>query len=253
MPVSSAVDDTLIDTLRTAFRAAADPERAAGQQAYMKSAMPYYGIRTPDLRRLCRGAFRRHPLETRAAWLATLEALWWRAEYREERYAALELLGDRRYRPHFDAALIETLAALISSGAWWDYVDQIAVNYVGALLKAHPLPIRPRLEAWSRADDIWLRRAAILAQLKFKTDTDWPLQQALMAPSLASREFFLRKGVGWALREYSKTAPERVIAYVREQAGVLSGLSKREGLKVLLKQGAVSRDDPVFSAPRISG
>ena len=247
MPVSSAADDALIDTIRTGFRAAADPARAAGQQAYMKSAMPYHGIRTPEMRRLCRSAFRRHPLENRTAWLATLEALWWQAEYREERYAALELLGDRHYRSHFDAPLIGTLETLITSGAWWDYVDQIAINYTGALLKDYPAPTRARLEAWSQADDIWLRRAAILAQLKFKADTDWPLQQALMAPSLTSREFFLRKGIGWALREYSKTAPERVIDYLREQAGVLSGLSRREALKVLLKNGTLSRDDPVIS------
>ncbi len=248
MPEAMAADTELIGTLRATFAAAADPERALDQQAYMKSDMPYYGIATPELRRLCRSAFRAHPLRDRADWLATLTALWWQAGRREERYAAIELLSARAYRCHFDAALIDVLEALISSSAWWDTVDPIAINHVGTLLSEYPGPIRARLKVWSRGEDLWLRRAAILAQLKFKTDTDWQLLQSLMAPALDSREFFLRKSIGWALREYSKTEPDRVLDYVRSKAGRLSGLSRREGLKVLLKNGTVSRDDPAFSA-----
>lgn len=238
--------------LRSAFAEAADPDHAVSQQAYMKSAMPYYGIRTPEMRRICRAVFAAHPLADAPAWEAAVLALWRGAEFREERYAALELLGMRRYRRLFDAPLLTTLETLIVEGAWWDYVDHIAANFVGALLTDHPRVVRPRLVVWSTGDDIWLRRSAILAQLKFKSRTDWPLQQRLMAPSIDSREFFLRKGIGWALREYSKTDPAAVLAYVRDHANVLSGLSRREGLKVLVRTGRIASDDPLLAAPRPS-
>jgi 3-methyladenine DNA glycosylase AlkD len=243
-------DRQLIGELIAALEQAADPERATGQQAYMKSAIPFYGVQMPEVRRLCRAVCRAHPIASRDVWMATVEALWWQAEHREERYAALELLSARQYQLHrqdSQAELLNLLEQLIVSGAWWDYVDPIAINQVGPLLKADADFIRPRLLDWSTGTDIWLRRAAILAQLKFKAQTDWPLLQQFLEPSLASREFFLRKSIGWALREYSKTEPVLVLDYVRRNGKVLSGLSKREGLKVLRKQGVVSRDDPVFA------
>ena len=240
-------DQQLIDELKSHFERAADPERAAGQQAYMKSAMPYYGIQMPEIRRFCRDTFKANPLASRAIWIATIEALWWNARRREERYAALELLAARPYQAYRDANLLNLLKSLIVSGAWWDYVDQIAINQVGPLLRDHPQVIRPQLLAWSVDDDIWLRRSAILAQLKFKQDTDWPLLKSFIKPSQGSDEFFLRKGIGWALREYSKTEPARVLDYVKANHRKLSSLSKREGLKILLKTGAVNRDDPVFA------
>ena len=240
-------DRRLITDLKRAFRAAADPKRAAGQQAYMKSTMAYHGIQMPEIRRICRATFTAHPLASRSAWVATIEALWWQAERREERYAALELLGAKAYRTHHDPELLDLLKALIVSGAWWDYVDQIAINQIGPLLRDHVEVIRPQLIDWSTDDDIWLRRSAILAQLKFKAQTDWPLLKRFIEPSRASNEFFLRKGIGWALREYSKTEPARVLEYVRANHRILSGLTRREGLKILLKSGVVSRDDPIFA------
>lgn len=242
-------DRQLIAELKTSFESAADPERAAGQQAYLKSSMPHYGIQMPEIRRLCKAAFAANPLSSRAAWVATIESLWWNAQRREERYAALELLGARPYQGYRDAKLLSLMETLIVSGAWWDYVDQIAINQVGPLLRDYPVVIRPQLLEWSVGDDIWLRRSAILAQLKFKKDTDWPLLQRFIKPSRESSEFFLRKGIGWALREYSKTEPDRVLDYVRSNQRELSGLTKREGLKVLLKAGAVDRDDPVLAHP----
>ncbi len=240
-------DRDLIADLKSALQAAADPERAAGQQAYMKSTLPYYGIQMADLRRICRTTFAAHPQRSRAAWLATIEALWWGAEHREERYGALELLAAKAYWKHYDPNLLDLLETLIKSGAWWDYVDQLATNQVGWLLRDHADVIQPRLLIWSTGDDIWLRRAAILSQLKFKEKTDWALLKRFIKPSRESKEFFLRKGVGWALREYSKTEPERVLDYVRANEAILSGLTKREGLKVLLKAGVIHRDDAVFA------
>ncbi len=241
------MNGALVNRIRRALAAAADPERAVAQQAYMKSAMPYRGVATPDVRRICREAFSAHVLIESPEWQATALELWRTATYREERYAALELIGWRAYRGFFDTSLMPVLEEFVVDGAWWDYVDVVAINYVGRLLAEHPRTIRPELLAWSTGDHLWLRRTAILAQLKFKAATDWRLQQRLMAPSLTSAEFFLRKALGWALREYSKTDPDAVLSYVRRHGAELSGLTRREGLKVLAKRGDIPADDPLLS------
>ncbi len=130
---------------------------------------------------------------------------------------------------------------MVVTGAWWDFVDTLATNHFGLLLANHPKTLKPRLERWATDEDLWKRRTAVIAQLKFKTATDAALLFYAIDASTSSREFFLRKAIGWALREYSKTEPQVVIDYVTANADTLSGLSKREGLKVLLKQGVVSR------------
>ena len=244
---TSETDIALIGSLQTAFAALADPLRAAKQQAYMKSVMPYYGIIAPDIRRLCGAEFKNHPLESAAAWEATALTLWRNATHREDRYAALELIGFKPYRRYFTASLVTTLEELIVSGPWWDYVDPIAINFVGHLLTHHSEQITPILRTWSTHENIWLRRSAILAQLKFKDRTDFTLLLELIEPSVDTREFFLRKAIGWVLREYSKTNAESVIDYVAANQARLSGLTRREALRILIKQGALAADDPRFS------
>jgi 3-methyladenine DNA glycosylase AlkD len=120
---------------------------------------------------------------------------------------------------------------MIVTGAWWDFVDEIAANLVGELLRNHAKPMRATLRRWSKDADLWRRRSAILAQLKFRQATDAKLLFELIAPSLKSDEFFLRKAIGWALREYAKSAPKVVRYYVAENEEHLSALSRREALR----------------------
>jgi 3-methyladenine DNA glycosylase AlkD len=120
---------------------------------------------------------------------------------------------------------------MITTGAWWDYVDAIASHRLGPLLRRFPREMRREMLAWSRGDDLWKRRSAILCQLTFKKDTDLDLLYACIEPSLDSKEFFLRKAIGWALRQYAWTDPAEVKRYVRAHAAALSGLSRREALK----------------------
>jgi 3-methyladenine DNA glycosylase AlkD len=122
---------------------------------------------------------------------------------------------------------------MIVTGAWWDYVDVLATHRLGDLLRAHPASMARTLRGWSRGRDLWKRRSAILAQLHFKQDTDLPLLYSCIEPSLASKEFFLRKAIGWALRQYAWTDPAEVRRYVRANEGHLSPLSRREALKNL--------------------
>lgn len=198
----------------------------------MKSAMPYRGVTTPVLRSLCRDIFPKYRLLSRNEWETAIRTLWDGAAYREERYAALELLGARRYAPFRTLAALPLYEDLIVSGAWWDLVDGIATHEVGDLLRAYPDQMRPLLLRWSRDADLWLRRTSIICQVSFKRSTDRELLFACIEPNLAERGFFLRKAIGWALREYSKAEPEAVREYV-EAHPELSPLSRREAVKHL--------------------
>ena len=223
-----------------ALERAGDPQRARQQQAYMKSAMPFHGVPMPRLRTLVRSILLRHHLEDASAWQRAILLLWRRASHREQRYAAVEVLLAPAYRGWIVAERLPLIEELVVAGAWWDTVDAIAINAVGAMLREEPSPTKPVLRRWAEDDDIWKRRTAILAQLKFKDATDERLLQDVIEPSLGEREFFLRKGIGWALRQYSRTSPAFVVDYVRDHADRLSPLSKREALKALLKKGVVS-------------
>jgi 3-methyladenine DNA glycosylase AlkD len=217
--------------LRSALRRVADPARAAPMQAYAKSAMPYLGVTAVPLRRVCRELFADLELPTAAAWRRAVLGFWRGARFREERYAAIELTGVRRFDRFQDMAALPMYEEMIVTGAWWDYVDGIAGHRLGMLLRRFPREMRKEMLAWSRSDDLWKRRSAILCQLTSKKTTDLDLLYATLEPALASKEFFLRKAIGWALRQYAWTDPKEVRRYVREHKAALSPLSKREALK----------------------
>jgi 3-methyladenine DNA glycosylase AlkD len=213
----------------------ADPERAPRMQAYMKSAMPFRGVPSPVLHRLCKQVLDEVVLPDRASWEAAVREVWDRADYREERYAALALAGHRRYRDYRDPAALPLYRHLVVTGAWWDLVDTIASHHVGEILRTHHDETVPVLRAWAVDDDLWLRRTAILAQLGRKADTDVDLLAFALTSnledSLHGKEFFVRKALGWALREHARTDPDWVRRFVASYDGRLSGLTRREALK----------------------
>jgi len=205
-----------------------DPAYAAGAQAYMKSDLPYLGVRTPDLRRAWRSVLPAHPLHDSAELAEALGELWDRAEFREERYTALALVG--RYPQWVALPLLERL---IVEGAWWDYVDKLA-RHVGRLLRQDP-STAAAMRRWSRDANLWKRRVSIICQLGLKQDTDLALLYDCIEPNLDDREFFVRKAIGWALRDYAWHDPVEVDRYVREHASRLSGLSRREAARNLAR------------------
>lgn len=200
-------------------------------QAYMKSAMPYRGVQAPLLRVRCRSLFRDTEFATPAVWRSSVLELWRGARYREERYVAIELTGDKRAAAFQNPGLLPMYEEIVVTGAWWDYVDEVASRRIGPILKKYPAPMRKKMLAWSKSENIWKRRTSILCQLRFKRDTDLDLLYACIEPSLHSKEFFLRKGIGWALRQYAWTDAAEVRRYVRRNRGRLSALSIREALK----------------------
>jgi 3-methyladenine DNA glycosylase AlkD len=219
--------------MRAALAKVADPRKAAGMQAYMKSAMPYLGVQTTALRKVCRESFAAVELRSAQEWEFLVLDLWCNARYREERYAAINLLEDKRALQFQTMKTLALYEKLIVEGAWWDFVDVIASHRVGHLLATFPAPMRRKMLTWSKSKNMWKRRTAILSQLSFKERTDLRLLYACIEPSLDSPEFFLRKAIGWALRQYAWTEPKEIRRYVKVQSGKLSSLSRREALKNL--------------------
>jgi 3-methyladenine DNA glycosylase AlkD len=223
--------EALLRAVRRELARLGDPDVAAGAQAYMKSEMPYHGVSAVPLRAACRRLFEDFDFSSAGRWRSAVLSLWRGARFREERYAALELAGDRRALPHQTLDALPMYEEMIVTGAWWDCVDALAKHRLGLLLRRYPGPMRRTMRAWSRSPNLWKRRSAILCQLDFKADTDLPLLYDCIEPSLSSREFFLRKAIGWALRQHAWTDPEEVRRYVKAHGAVLSPLSRREALK----------------------
>jgi len=197
----------------------------------MKSAMPYLGVTAPNLRAACRELYAEYPFSGAEIWRRDALAIWRGAKFREERYAAIELTGHKKAKPFQTLDALAMYEAMIVDGAWWDYVDVIASHRIGPLLATYPGPMKKTMRAWSTSDDIWKRRTSILCQLAFKGATDLELMYACIEPSIASKEFFLRKAIGWALRQYAWHDPKEVKRYVAANEARLSGLSRREALK----------------------
>lgn len=222
---------TLLPELRKALRRVGDPAKAPIMQAYMKSAMPYHGVPTPLLRQVCKTVFADVSFPTASDWQSHILDLWRNARFREERYAALHLSADKRGGNFQTPAAMKVYEELVIIGAWWDYVDEIASRRVGPILRDYPGPMRRMMLTWSKSDNLWKRRTSILCQLGLKAETDLELLHSCIEPSLQSREFFLQKAIGWALRQYARTDGAAVKKYVRLNHTRLSALSRREALK----------------------
>ncbi len=232
----------LIDDVRARLSAEADAERAAGQQRYMKSALSYFGVTMPRIVAITKEVFRTHPLVGHDDWCDTILAMFRGATHRELWYAAVHLAEHPAYRAH--ARRPESLGLyeiLITEAAWWDVVDTVASHLVGGLFEADAAWTADRMREWSTDADLWKRRTAIICQLGRRQDLDLPLLYDCIAPSVQDHDFFIRKAIGWALREASKTHPQEVIRYVEEHRADLSSLSKREALKRLLKADVVDQ------------
>lgn len=238
MTVSAPVQ-ALVSAVRAALAEHADPVRGARQQAYMKSTLPYFGVAKPVLTSALRTPLTSHILGSRAEWEAGVRALVSQAAYREEWYAALALAGHRRYRAWAsEPAALELYRWVVAHTRWWDVVDEVAAHRVGGVLAAHRESVTPIVRVWSvDGDDLWLRRTAILSQLRCGPATDLELLSDVLVANLSGstfgETFWIRKAVGWSLRTYAATDAAWVRAFVAEHSDQLSGLSRREALKHL--------------------
>jgi 3-methyladenine DNA glycosylase AlkD len=221
----------LVKEVRAALKEAADPVKAPQMQAYMKSLMPYRGVSAPVQRAMWRKIFAHYPLMAKQQWRDVALELWRKAGYREERYAAIAFTDLKMYLPYRTMDAVPMVEEMIVTGAWWDFVDVIAGHHLGDVLREAPRRMKPLMRRWSTDEHLWKRRASILCQLGFKRDTDLDLLYECIEPNLGDKDFFIRKAIGWALRQYAWTDPVEVKSYVKSHRDRLSPLSMREAMK----------------------
>lgn len=207
--------------------AAADPVRAPAARAYMRDQFDFLGIASPRLRGLTREALAGLDPPVEADLVAVALGCWRRPE-REYQYVACSYL--RRYVKVCSPGFLGTARHLVTTKSWWDTVDTLASHTVGGLVARHP-ELASTMDEWVFDENLWVARTAILHQLRFKADTDVERLFRYCKFQAGHRDFFIRKAIGWALREYAWTDPGAVRAFVRANETALSGLSKREALK----------------------
>lgn len=224
----------LMSALEDAFTTNADPHRAAGARAYMRNKFEFYGIPAPVQRKISREATRGLADPTEAE-LARVAHLCWSRPQREWQYFATGYL--RRHVVGASPSFLDRVERLITTKPWWDTVDALAGHTVGTLVAQH-VELVTRMDAWIAADDVWLARTALLHQLHYKDATDRSRLVSYCLARSADKDFFIRKAIGWALREYSKTDEVFVRDFVREHHDTLAPLSRVEALKWLARRDA---------------
>ncbi|MQY10595.1 hypothetical protein SRB5_07060 [Streptomyces sp. RB5] len=228
-PPPSTLADTVLARLTTVYAAAADPERAAATEAYLRGVVPCLGIPTPRRRELSRTVLEgtARPGEADATAIALR---CWELPEREYHYFAVDYL--RRYVKRLSSGFLPVARHLVRTHSWWDTVDALAAHVVGGLVAADRALAR-EMDRWIDDPDLWTARTALLHQLRFKADTDTERLFGYCLRQSGHPDFFIRKAIGWCLREYAKTDPEAVALFVAEHRAELSPLSVREALKNL--------------------
>ena len=206
----------------------ADPERAASMKAYMRNQFDFFGLPSP-IRRALAKVFLQKENRPDIAMLDKVVLELWEQPQRELQFIAMELVD--KYKKELEAAHFDLLEKMILQKSWWDTVDFIASNLVGQLVRRYPEEGRERIEKWRYSGNMWLVRTCIIHQLKYKNELDEALLFSLIKENSSDNEFFIRKAIGWALRQYGKYKPERVRYFVENHE--LSGLSRREALKYM--------------------
>ncbi|WP_035097766.1 DNA alkylation repair protein [Anoxybacteroides tepidamans] len=213
------------------LRAHHNQTNAESMKKYMRDQFEFIGIKTPKRRELLKEFITEHGLPPFAELPEVVRELWELPE-REFQYIALTFLEKARKKLTTDD--IPFIEELIVNKSWWDTVDLLAANIVGTILQNYQDCIPVYAEKWIQSDHIWLQRTALLFQLKYKHETDEELLYHLIRQCRHSKEFFIQKAIGWALREYSKTSPASVERFVESEH--LAPLSRREALKVIQRQ-----------------
>ena len=198
--------------------------------AYLKTSMPFYGVQKPGRVPIVKGLAADFAPPDRAGYEAMVDALW-ELPHREEKYVAIGYA--KAFPEYIDLGSMPLYERLIVDGAWWDLVDDVAIKLVGGALEADHDAVEPVIRSWISHGDLWLRRTSIICQVGHKSGADVALLGDACAPNLADTDFFIRKAIGWALRDHARTDPAWVRAFVDEHRDEMSGLSVREATKHL--------------------
>jgi 3-methyladenine DNA glycosylase AlkD len=216
-----------ISELENTFKKNANAKNALAMANYMKDLFPFYGIKTIERRAIFKSLCKKHQTEI----TSNVRTIGWELFLKKERelqYCGIEILIKNLKNNYVieDSIWIEQL---LITNSWWDSVDTISKFVLGDYLLQFPNEIPIVVQRFSTAENIWLNRSVILFQLGYKSKTDFNVLQLLCSQHSHSNEFFIRKAIGWALREYAKTDPEAVRKFVLQSN--LKPLSKKEALK----------------------
>ena len=215
-----------VEELKKELKAVAIPNDAMAMKAYMKNKFEFLGVKTPARRKLAKVFFKQHT-DSVIDWNFINEA--WNNPYRELQYTALDYLESRKKL--LTPSDLPRLKKLAQTKSWWDTIDFLD-RLVGSIIARFP-ETKATILSWSCDEDIWLRRLAIDHQLLRKEETDTELLEKILANNLGQTEFFINKAIGWALRDYSKTNPDWVRAFIERHQTEMAALSIREGSKYL--------------------
>ncbi len=218
--------DRWVEGISQTLSKAAHEVNAVAMSKYMKDNFTFFGIKSPERKSLTASYLRKHAFPD--ADLAEVISLLWKKDEREMQYIGIELLT-RKIKKQ-DAAFIQLIEWLIIHKSWWDTVDFLG-PLAGTLFLQHPTLQPTTTNRWIHSENMWLNRAALLFQLKYRDQTDFKLLTAYILTVVDSQEFFIRKAIGWSLRQYSKFEPKLVEDFIMKYENRLSGLSIREGLK----------------------
>ena len=217
-----------VTQLETDFRQQADRNIVINQEAYLQNQFELYGLPTPLRKEIQKPFLLKENLPNKKELPHIITELWSKPQ-REFQYFAIDL--NRKYLKKIEFQDIELFELMITNKSWWDTVDLIATNLVGAYFKLFPEQIIPVTKKWMNSDNMWLQRTCLIFQLKYKEEIDTDLLTDYILQLKDTKEFFINKAIGWILREYTRTNPEWVIDFVNKYE--LSNLSKREALKLI--------------------
>ena len=220
--------EEVISLLKSHFESKRNDLQAEPMKKYMKNLFPFLGIKMPERNKLLKQFYQQTGILKEEFQPSFVTILWEQPE-REYQYAALDYIG--RSLKKLDKGNLLFFEELITTKSWWDTVDMLAAKPVGTIAKKSPEIISETIEGWAYGDHLWLRRSAILFQLKHKEQTDEALLYGFIEQNADSKEFFIQKAIGWVLREYSKTNPQSVKQFIETHS--LAALSIREGSKYL--------------------
>ncbi|WP_329390695.1 DNA alkylation repair protein [Streptomyces sp. NBC_01716] len=229
VPPPSALADTVLERLTVGYAAAADPVQAERSAAYLKDIAPFIGIPAPERRALSRQVLDSLPRPDETDCVAIALRCWELPE-REYQYFAVDYL--RRHVRRLSSGFLPVVRHLVSTVPWWDTVDALAAHLAGGLVAAdHALATE--MDAWIEDENLWIARTALLHQLTYKQATDTERLFGYCLRQSGHPDFFIRKAIGWCLREYAKTDPAAVRHFVAGAGDRLAPLSVREALKNL--------------------
>lgn len=198
-------------------------------EGYMRHLFPFYGVKSQPRKEIVKSSVKQFPIQSKSELITTFETLW-KEEKRELHHIAMDL--GERYKKFFDASSLSFFEKMICKNSWWDSIDRIAPTLVGSLLQKHP-ELVPEMDRWIEDENMWIRRSALIYQLKYKEKTNEKRLFTYCESRMHEEDFFIRKAIGWVLRQYARTNPKSVHKFVEKNRSELSPLSYREASKYL--------------------